>query len=177
MTRSTGKPVYVRDPVIASRELVYAAADRLRTRRRKGDRLVDEIVVGVEQSDTSRRAAAIAGKIASEGHNTLHIVMCVDRSAENISVGGDTWHEDSVAGAEQFISSLELGLTPPDVTHSITFDDPAKCLCAEAERLDARMIVVGNRRVQGAARVLGSVAIDVVRHAPCDVLVANTTGD
>jgi nucleotide-binding universal stress UspA family protein len=49
-------------------------------------------------------------------------------------------------------------------------------MCEEARRLEARMIVVGNRRVQGAARVLGSIASDVAKHAPCDVYIANTTG-
>ena len=39
------------------------------------------------------------------------------------------------------------------------------------------MIVVGNRRVQGVSRVLGSIASDVLRRAPCDVLIVNTTGD
>ena len=38
------------------------------------------------------------------------------------------------------------------------------------------MIVVGNRRVQGAGRILGSVAAHVTKNANCDVLVANTVG-
>jgi nucleotide-binding universal stress UspA family protein len=33
-----------------------------------------------------------------------------------------------------------------------------------------------DRRVRGVARVLGSVAGDVLRHAECDVLIVNTTG-
>ena len=50
-------------------------------------------------------------------------------------------------------------------------------LCAEAVRLDASTIVVGNRRVQGASRLLGSVAVSVLRSAPCDVLIAQTTSE
>jgi nucleotide-binding universal stress UspA family protein len=53
--------------------------------------------------------------------------------------------------------------------------DPADALCAEAERLQADMIVVGSVRTQGIGRVLGSVANDVLRQAPCAVLVAKTT--
>jgi nucleotide-binding universal stress UspA family protein len=49
-------------------------------------------------------------------------------------------------------------------------------MCEEARRLGARIIVVGNRRVQGASRVLGSIASDVAKQAPCDVLIVNTTG-
>ena len=37
------------------------------------------------------------------------------------------------------------------------------------------MIIVGNRRVQGAARILGSIATDVLHIAPCNVLVVHTT--
>jgi nucleotide-binding universal stress UspA family protein len=55
--------------------------------------------------------------------------------------------------------------------------DPATVLCEEAQRLNARMIVVGNRRVQSAARVLGAIATDVARHAHCDVLIAHTNVD
>ena len=37
------------------------------------------------------------------------------------------------------------------------------------------MIVVGNVHMQGAARVLGSIASDVAHHAPCSVLIAKAT--
>ena len=68
----------------------------------------------------------------------------------------------------------------PDLHAALAFHvtvgvgDPAKMLCEEAGRLGAQAIVVGNRRVQGMSRVLGSVAGDVTKMAPCDVMVANT---
>jgi nucleotide-binding universal stress UspA family protein len=136
---------------------------------------VNEIVVGVNESDTAYRAAQAAARLASEADAELHVVMCVDRSTKVLHVSGETWHIDSVAEAEQYVASLAGELAPPKVSHTISFDDPVKALCSAAEKLDARMIVVGNRRVQGAGRVLGSVALDVLRKAPCDVLVANTT--
>lgn len=40
--------------------------------------------------------------------------------------------------------------------------------------MEARIIVVGNRRMRSIGRVLGSVAISVAHHAPCDVYIANT---
>jgi nucleotide-binding universal stress UspA family protein len=36
------------------------------------------------------------------------------------------------------------------------------------------MIVVGNRRMRGIGRVLGSVANSVAHNAPCDVYIAKT---
>jgi nucleotide-binding universal stress UspA family protein len=47
-------------------------------------------------------------------------------------------------------------------------------LVDEAARLNADLIVVGNVRMQGPSRVLGSVGSHVLRHAPCDVLVVKT---
>ncbi|MDH3292846.1 MAG: universal stress protein [Acidimicrobiia bacterium] len=52
---------------------------------------------------------------------------------------------------------------------------PADVLVREAERLDADVIVVGNRRVQGPGRFLGAIATSVAHHAPCDVSIAKTT--
>ena len=52
--------------------------------------------------------------------------------------------------------------------------DPASALCDEAERLDASIIVVGNKRVQGISRVLGSIAGGVAKMAPCDVYIVHT---
>ncbi len=54
-------------------------------------------------------------------------------------------------------------------------DDPDDALVAEAERLDASMIVVGSKHTQGLARILGSVAAGVVHKAPCSVHIAHTT--
>ena len=61
------------------------------------------------------------------------------------------------------------------LTSIVGFGDPAVSLCEEATRVQARMIVVGNRRVQGPTRLLGSIASDVAKRADCDVLIANTT--
>ncbi|MFI5429021.1 universal stress protein [Aeromicrobium sp. UC242_57] len=51
---------------------------------------------------------------------------------------------------------------------------PAAALVELAEETGADVIVVGNKRVQGMSRVLGSIAADVTRRAPCDVYIAHT---
>lgn len=137
---------------------------------------MNDIVVGIDKSDTSKRAALKAAELAAAFDTNLHVVMCVDkgRSVE-MEVGSDRFHLDSLAEAEQFLQSTAQGLPHDQFTTAAFHGDPAKVLCEEAERLDARAIVVGNRRVQGVARVLGSIASDVNRHAPCDVYVAHTS--
>lgn len=52
---------------------------------------------------------------------------------------------------------------------------PAEALIAHAEEHDASVIVVGNRRMKGLARVLGSVANSVAHEAKCNVYIADTT--
>lgn len=55
--------------------------------------------------------------------------------------------------------------------------DPASALLSVAEELSCDVIVVGNRGMEGASRfLLGSVPNKISHHAPCDVLIVNTTG-
>ena len=44
----------------------------------------------------------------------------------------------------------------------------------QAQTHDALMIVVGNRRMRGLGRVLGSVARSAAHNAPCDVYITKT---
>lgn len=139
---------------------------------------MNDVVVGIDRSETARRAAETAAELATGYGANLHIVMCVDRTSPvDIAVGGDRFHADWLTDAEQCLDAASWKLRAPSITHTVGLGDPVTMLCEEAERLGASTIVVGNRRVQGVGRVLGSVAGDVIKRAPCDVLVANTTAD
>ena len=134
-----------------------------------------EIIVGVDRSETALNAAHKAAELAAAFGVNLHIVMCADRGKPvSMKVGGDVFHADWLSEAEQFLAEVSRKLPSDSITTEVGMGDPAKALVDSAERLDARAIVVGNRRVQGATRVLGSIASDVLRKASCDVLVANT---
>ena len=138
---------------------------------------MNDIVVGIDRSDTAARALTKAASMAIAQRANLHIITCVDRDKPvDISVGTDRFHTDALADAAQFLqgAARRSGVT---ATTAVGLGDPAKFLCEEAQRLQATAIVVGNRRVQSVARVLGTVASDVVKQAPCDVLVANTCTD
>ena len=107
---------------------------------------------------------------------SLHMVMCISGSAGDVTLGGERVRLDPVERAQTFLASLRFEVTPQEISTHVSFEDPAPEICAEAQRIGAQVIVVGNRRVQGISRILGSVAVHVTRHAPCDVLIANTTG-
>jgi len=53
--------------------------------------------------------------------------------------------------------------------------DPADAIVKQAKEDGADLIVVGNRGMRGARRVLGSVPNHVSHHAPCNVLIVHTT--
>jgi nucleotide-binding universal stress UspA family protein len=52
--------------------------------------------------------------------------------------------------------------------------DPAEAILQVAGEVDADLIVVGNRGMQGARRVLGSVPNTLSHHADCSVLIVQT---
>lgn len=135
------------------------------------------IIVGVDESATARGAALEAAELAHRYQRPLHLVRSLTQTSTRTVRGGapESWHVDAVAMAEDHLRGLvsELGASV-EVTFAVLADDPASALVNEAARLDASFIVVGNKRVQGAARVLGSVAGDVAKHAPCNVLIVHT---
>ena len=136
------------------------------------------ILVGVDGSDTSRLAAHKAAELAAGLGATLHVVSAVDKPAtETIPAGGSTTRELSAGEAAERIAAqvaAELAPITTDVVSGPVQGKPAEALLFEAARLEAKMIVVGNRRVQGISRILGSVATDVAQKAPCDVYIVKT---
>jgi nucleotide-binding universal stress UspA family protein len=59
-------------------------------------------------------------------------------------------------------------------THALP-GDPARAILQIATEVGADLIVVGNKRMQGAGRLLGSVPNHVAHHAACAVLIVRTS--
>jgi nucleotide-binding universal stress UspA family protein len=137
--------------------------------------VVQDIVVGVDRSETAKRAALRGAELAAKLGANLHVVTGVDRKhTTSVRVGSEEVRSDPLMEADQMLRDIARTLPHDSITVAAVVGDPASAICDEASRLDAQAIVVGNRRVQGVSRVLGSVALDVVRHAPCDVFIVNT---
>lgn len=135
------------------------------------------IVVGVDGSDTALRAARTARDLAATLGATLHVVSAFDSDrTEVFGSGSDQWIVSDAGEAEKVARRVAEGLRTPEVTvtYAAARGKPAEALIGEAERSGARMIVVGNRRMRGIGRVLGSVANSVAHNAPCDVYIAKT---
>jgi hypothetical protein len=68
---------------------------------------MNDIIVGIDESETAHRAAVTAAELAAAHRTNLHIVMCDDRTKPiNMTVGNDTFHTDSLSQAEQFLDSV-----------------------------------------------------------------------
>src|SRR5699024_11178901 len=68
----------------------------------------------------------------------------------------------------------ELRRIAPHVESGTLYEDAGDAILAEAERLEADLIVMGNRNMQGLKRVLGSVPNTVSHNALCDVYIVDT---
>ncbi len=136
------------------------------------------IIVGVDGSDTAAEAARVAGRLARGLGVGVHCVSAYDKNRSfAVAQGSDQWDVTSHDRAQQLANQAAVAQVGDgvEVTWSGVVGKPADVLVQEAQRLDASLIVVGNRRMQGIGRVLGSVANSVAHSAPCDVYIVKTT--
>lgn len=143
------------------------------------------IVTGTDGSESAERAVAKAAELAAALDATLHIVMSYSdsqRVSAMASIGGMAvdpvgLNEEARIHAEGIVSQSRSRLGLPGertVTH-VCSGDPAEALMSIAEGEGADMIVVGNRGMAGARRMLGSVPNRISHHASCCVLIVPTT--
>lgn len=138
---------------------------------------MERIIVGVDFSPTSEQAAHDAAALARCTGAALHVVTATRKSGSQVvRGGGEAWTINDVDRAHNKLDALAGTLGGGvEITCSVLDGEAAKAIVAEAARLEADVIVVGNKRVHGVSRVLGAVALDIVRHAPCAVHIAKTT--
>lgn len=134
------------------------------------------IVVGIAETDTSKLAGRKAFELAELCGARVHVVTSVtEGEVAVIEIGSDTFHIDELEAAEaavrEFVASLSPTVEWEVVRHH---DKPAAAILAVAEEVEADLIVVGNVRMQGLKRVMGSVGNDIAHHAPCSVLIVKT---
>jgi len=143
---------------------------------------MQRIVFGYDGTATAARAATEAAALARAMGAELHIVRVMDEDRVRHGMITADEQERSLQRAttsiQQLLDSdeygLAVGLTGVATVTDVLSGPPSERLNEYAGKVDADLLVVGNRRVQGIERVLGSVAIAVLRHAPCSVYVAHT---
>jgi nucleotide-binding universal stress UspA family protein len=144
------------------------------------------IVVGTDGSPTAERAVAHAASMAvADGARIVVVTAFVPWGAGRIA-GADAVPDDIRFALSDRVQAEERaergraiakGAGVDKVVVQAISGDPANVLLEAAKDFDADLIVVGSKGLTSAAHfILGSVAASVAHHAPCDVLVAHTTG-
>lgn len=139
--------------------------------------MLGAIIVGVDGSETAKKAAETARDLAIAVGAPLHIVSAFDNGQAQLLVSGnDKWVISQEAQALNVAGNLaaELHLDNLAIAHFAERGTPGRALVEHASKHNAQLIVVGNKRMHGVGRVLGSVANSVAHNAPCDVYIAKT---
>jgi len=141
--------------------------------------MANVVITGVDGSETATLAAMKAAEVAQAFESSLHIVSAYGPGERRTLTDGVEkviidLRADAERAASETAETLRSQLPDLEISTAVANGNPADVLVDEAERLDARLIVVGNKRVQGPARILGSIARTVAANASCDVYVANT---
>lgn len=154
------------------------------------------IVVGTDGSETATRAVREAGLVC--GVDGARLVIATAFTPQHVDALSQLAGTPSAAVASrQATVPAELQWTvtdraqaeataaagrrearaagAEDVTVTSDSGAPAAVLLETVELHDADLVVVGSVGLRGPRRLLGSVAQAVLHHAPCDVLVVQTT--
>lgn len=142
------------------------------------------IIVGTDGSPTAQYAVMQAVELAQLSGAVLHIATAGDDVMSNavgtfVPTGGAIVPNrlaDDLAStvSEAAGEAREKGVS---VETHVLRGYATEALCGLAERLDADLIVVGNRGMKGVQRFFFDSVPNAVSHqAPCSVLIVDTTG-
>lgn len=143
------------------------------------------IVVGTDGSPSATTAVRRAADLARAEGARLHIVTAYDpsitatrRKVIDAMPEELAWRASPGQEAED-VAAQAAGLVAADgvdVEAHAEPGDPATVLVDLADKVHADLLVVGNKGMHGAGRILNSVPNKVSHRAGCDVLIVDTTG-
>lgn len=146
--------------------------------------MAEAIVVGTDGSDSAKQAVEEAVRLAKALDAELHLVSAF-RPLRGAHIQGAAegaakiWQPLPDSEVESTLSQAAAAARTRDVpvsTHAIE-RDPADALLEVAEKVSAKLIVVGSRGMHGAKRLsLGNVPNQVSHRARCNVLIVATEG-
>jgi len=135
------------------------------------------VLVGADSSATALRAVQAAVDLSLSVGAKLHIVTAYKPESVRIPDLPPEFAHTQQHPADALLAELGLLAKRANVEaemHAAT-GEPAEAICRVAARVGADLIVVGNRGMRGARRVLGSVPNSIAHQAPCSVLIVDTT--
>ena len=138
------------------------------------------VVVGTDGSATATAAVVEAIELAKRFSQPLHIVSAYHpRPLRTDPVSSELEWQFSTASAVdsmlEYVASRARVAGVKVETHAVK-GDAADAIIEVAARLDAGLIVVGNKGIGSVRRfILGNVPSKVVHNAPCSTYVVHTT--
>jgi len=140
-----------------------------------GEPLFRKILIATDGSERNQVAVIEAIKIARACHSELFAAYVIDTSAYSSISGdvpvGDTYHlfENEAKHAFANANSLAINVN----VNTVTLEGrPATELVKFAKEKNIDLIVIATQGKKGLERfLLGSVAEEIIRSAPCKVLV------
>jgi len=144
--------------------------------------MFQRMVVGTDGSVTATSALKDAARLAALCSAELHIVSGYHPKSALSVTGAGSDVEPWMVGSEYEVEGILRDAadiarrSKIEVTTHHEAGNPAKALVTIAEKVDADLIVVGNRGMKGLkGKVLGSVPNEVSHRARCAVLILDTT--
>ncbi|MGO9581307.1 MAG: universal stress protein [Acidimicrobiales bacterium] len=136
------------------------------------------LLVGADSSATALRAVEAAVELAQVFGAKLHIVTAYKPESVSMpDLPAEFRYTANVHPADALLDELKAiakRANVPVEVHAAT-GEPAEAICRVATRVDADLVIVGNKGMRGARRVLGSVPNSIAHKAPCAVLIVDTT--
>ncbi len=143
--------------------------------------MYDKIVVGTDGSATASKAVEHAASLAAATGAQLHVAMVTPSIpmvvAPDMLIASAEWTDatkQATQTALEAAAATAAAMGAEVSTHQLS-GDPADALLALCEDIDADLLVVGSRGMQGARRfLLGSVSNRCAHHADRSVLIVHT---
>ncbi len=140
------------------------------------------VLVATDGSETAGEAVRIATELAKTFEATLHIVSVYQSGTKGTlrvmeMSGAYPGSVDTLSIADTLLESIAAHARTQGIdtrTYAVT-GAVADRIVGVAEEQHVDLIVVGNKGMKGAKRILGSVPNAVAHAASCAVLIHNTT--
>jgi nucleotide-binding universal stress UspA family protein len=134
------------------------------------------VLVAADSSETAARAVSTAAELVKALGGTLHVVNAYKPEPVRADKLPGEFSQTVPDPAGLLLSDLRLAVENAGVRaeYHAAKGDPAEAIVRVADRIEADLIVVGNKGMKGVRRVLGSVPNSVAHQANCSVLIVDT---
>ncbi len=145
---------------------------------REDDEMFENVVVGADASETAATAVTRAAQLAALCGAKLHVVTAYKhKPVDKSGVPEEFSYSLSSDEADAFLGDLafKAKMAGAEVVSHAKTNDAADAILDVAADVGADLIVVGNKGMKGARRVLGSIPNTISHQAQCSVLIVQTS--